>query len=558
MGQLRVNVIEIRRGTQVLIFARPGLLPKAARAASDRQRLPGMLARLGTDKGAMAAVRAGWINVFPSVINVPAMSDAQIARYVTDALATKRAEAVLLRDARVPLSPAEVEQMQHAFANARVQRGQIIVAQAGHLPVQARAFANRDQAMALLAALQDGEEGSVLLDRQAGRLSGVGLGALRGRQLRSGIVAKLRSHVLDGAFIPPGAVADAAGAHPSAGGTVASMGPGDKVAAALQHSLPHLSGEVQALVAEMVTPANLAIMAGIFVAVALANTNPVTGAAVDSILLGLAWFSAGLTGVYALGDFIDATVSAIKAKNEAELDEAGKTYAKALVGMGSALIQAIMARFLTKKGGTTEEGAGGARGAKAKEPSKPTAEPPKKPAEPAPVPSMAAAKAALAKRGVPSETLATLSSHEEVGAFTETLNNVDAIDWTKLNQKSGNIFYSGMVGDQPAWKVAAEMAKTKNMNWITDVSGGALDKNRGLIPADAMDWLDTQLSKRLAQNVSGDVTFLGDLKTVATDRIFYKTELPELLKNVNVSPASKAKLLDIKSFLDAKAAGSPP
>jgi hypothetical protein len=229
--------------------------------------------------------------------------------------------------------------------------------------------------------MQDSEEGAITLDRQAGRLSAFGVGALRGRTLRNGIIAKLNQHVLDGAYIPPGMVADAAGSHPSAGGSVASMGPGDKVATALQRSLPHLSGEVRALVAEMVTPTNLAIMAGIFVAVALANTNPVTGAAVDSILLGIAWFAAGLTGVYALGDFIDATVSAIKAKTEPELDEAGRTYAKALVGMGSALIQAIMARFLSKRGGTAEEGAA-AGGAAGKAPPAPKSPPPPAPKPP--------------------------------------------------------------------------------------------------------------------------------------------------------------------------------
>jgi hypothetical protein len=353
-----VNFIEIRRGTQVLILARPGVLPKAARAASDRQRLPGMVAQLGRDIGAMAIIRVNWFNVFPSVMNIAAMSDTQLAKYVSDALAAHRVEAALLRDGAVPLSPVEVDEMQHAFANARVERGQIIVAQHGALPPAARTFTNPAQVVQLLGAMQDSEEGAVILDRQAGRLTKFGLGALRGRPLRTGIIAKINQRVLDAAYIPPGPAATAAGSHPSAGASVATMGPGDKVAAALQRSLPHLSGEVQAAVAEMVTPTNLVIMAGIFVAVALANTNPVTGAAVDSILLGVAWFIAGLTGVYALGDFIDATVSAIKAKSEPELDEAGKIYAKALVGMGSALIQAIMARFLTKKGGTVEEGAG--------------------------------------------------------------------------------------------------------------------------------------------------------------------------------------------------------
>ena len=381
-----MNFIEIRRGTQVLILARNGVLPQHARAASDRQRLPGMLARLGQDKTAMASVRANWFNVFPSVVNIVQMSDAQVAKYVTDAIAAKRAEAALLRDASVPLSSAEVDQMRLAFANARVQRGQIIVAQHGALPPAARNFTNPAHVVQLLGAMQDGEEGAVILDRQAGRLTKFGLGALRGRPLRTGIVAKINQRVLDAAFIPPGPAATAAGSHPSAGTSVASMGAGDKVAAALQRSLPHLSGEVQAAVAEMVTPTNLVIMAGIFVAVALANTNPVTGAAVDSILLGVAWFAAGLTGVYALGDFIDATVSAIKAKSETELDEAGKTYAKALVGMGSALIQAIMARFLTKKGGTVEEGAGRAAAGDAAAAKKAPPPAPKSPPPPAPKP----------------------------------------------------------------------------------------------------------------------------------------------------------------------------
>jgi hypothetical protein len=552
-----VNTIEIRRGTGVLILARPGVLPLSSRRASDRQQLSIVLAGLARDPGAMAALRAGWSGVFPSG-GVMLMTDDGLAERVRSALAARQIEAVLLRDANVPLTPAELTFVQSAIAHVRMQQGQLVIAGKGALPANMRGYLNPQQVVQSLDTMQDFDEGARRLDEQAWILKAYGLGGMRGRSLRTAIAARVRHGTLDAAYVPPGLVGDAATQPLNTGGAVAQMSYADKVGAALQRSVKYLKGEVAAAVEEMVTPTNLAIMAAVFVAVALANTNPVTGAAMDTILIGIAWWSAGLAGIRAIGHFIEATAGALKASNEAELEAAGQVYATALVELGSSLIQALMARFLTKKGGTAEEGAAGGRAAAAKETGKPPAEPPKKPVEPAPTPSIAAAKATLAKRGVPSQTLATLSSREEVGAFTETLNNVDAIDWTKLNQKSGNIFYSGMVGDQPAWKAAAEMAKTKNMNWITDVSGGALDKNRGLIPADAMDWLDTQLSKRLAQNVSGEVTFLGDLNTVATDRIFYKTELPELLKNVNISPGSKAKLLDIKGFLDAKAASSPP
>jgi len=157
---------------------------------------------------------------------------------------------------------------------------------------------------------------------------------------------------------------------------------------------------------------------------------------------------------------------------------------------------------------------------------------------------------------VPASTLSKLETEEQAKAFQETLDAIERIDFSKLKSKSGSLFYSGKVGDDPAWRVAERMAKEKNMNWITDVSDGALDKHRGVIPQDAMDYLDRKLSTELAKNVSGDVEILGDPASIRKTSVFYQNELPELLKNPNISPASKEKILQLQGVLDAQFA--PP
>lgn len=378
-----MNTIEIRRGTGVLILARPGVLPLTTRKASDRQQLSVALAGLARDPAAMATLRAGWSSVLPAG-GIMLMTDDGLAERVRKALAARQIEAVLLRDAAIPLSPAELTYVQSAIANVRMQRGQLVIAGKGALPANLRPYLNPAQVTQSLETMQDFDDGALLLDRQAGILKPYGIGNLRGRALRTGIRDKIRHGFLDAAYIPPGMVGDAVNRQLNTGTAVSQMGYADKVGAALERSLPHLSGEVAAAVREMVTPTNLAIMAAVFVAVALANTNPVTGAAMDTILVGIAWWSAGLTGIRAIGHFIEATANALKAQNEADLDAAGQVYAKALVELGSSLIQALMARFLTKKGGTAEEGGAGGAAAAAKKP--PAAKEPPPPPKPAPKP----------------------------------------------------------------------------------------------------------------------------------------------------------------------------
>ncbi len=139
-----------------------------------------------------------------------------------------------------------------------------------------------------------------------------------------------------------------------------SMSSAEKIGEAMSRSCKHLRGDVLTAVEAMVEPEALAIMAGVFAAVALAQLNPVSGAAVDTAIVALAWYSAGLAGVLALSDFIDATITATGAASEAELNEAAMSYSKAFVALGAMLLEALMAKFLAKKGGKSgDKGSGG-------------------------------------------------------------------------------------------------------------------------------------------------------------------------------------------------------
>jgi hypothetical protein len=166
-------------------------------------------------------------------------------------------------------------------------------------------------------------------------------------------------------------------------GPVSTWSKADKVAEALERIVTknYVGGELLAMVRELVSPMNIAIMVGFIVAVAAAHLLGAPGAAIDAVLIGIAWASAGWAGIQAVMGFIKTTIHVVSAKTDADIDQAAQEYAHAFRLLGTAFLARFLAKAKTKQGG-------GSTKPKPKTSAPPPAppKPPVKPKTPAPPP----------------------------------------------------------------------------------------------------------------------------------------------------------------------------
>ena len=124
---------------------------------------------------------------------------------------------------------------------------------------------------------------------------------------------------------------------------IARMSSSDKVAEALRRSLPHLPGDARAMVESMLQPEMLALVAGTLVVWAASHAFGV-GELVDALLLAVGAVSLGFSvfeGAAALKDF---AVGAIRARSDADLEQAGRQFARAVLLLGVSAVQALLLR----------------------------------------------------------------------------------------------------------------------------------------------------------------------------------------------------------------------
>lgn len=132
--------------------------------------------------------------------------------------------------------------------------------------------------------------------------------------------------------------ADTAPVHvPPAVHDVAQWSIRHKIIAMFQAVPKYLDNAAKAQFEAFLTPQNLALLAGIFVAVAAVQAVPGADAAVDLILTGLAWAMYGWAGPVAVRDLIEAVIKAARAQNQSVIDQAAQLAAEALVVLGVTL-----------------------------------------------------------------------------------------------------------------------------------------------------------------------------------------------------------------------------
>jgi hypothetical protein len=124
---------------------------------------------------------------------------------------------------------------------------------------------------------------------------------------------------------------------------IARMSSTDKIGEAIRRSLPHLPAEARGLVEAMLKPETLAIIAGTLVVWAGSHFFGI-GEIVDAILLGVGVIALGFAVFEGADALCDFAAGALSAKSVGELDEAAKSFARAVTVLGVSTIQALLMR----------------------------------------------------------------------------------------------------------------------------------------------------------------------------------------------------------------------
>ncbi len=124
---------------------------------------------------------------------------------------------------------------------------------------------------------------------------------------------------------------------------VARMSSYDKVGEAIRRSLPHLPATARGAVEALLEPRTLGIIAGTLVVWAGSHFFGV-GEIVDIILLGVGVITLGFSVFEGAGALYDFATTAVDARTDADLEAAGRHFARAVTILGISVIQAVLLR----------------------------------------------------------------------------------------------------------------------------------------------------------------------------------------------------------------------
>ena len=121
-----------------------------------------------------------------------------------------------------------------------------------------------------------------------------------------------------------------------------------KVAEAMRRSLKYVGPEAKAELEQLLTPANLSIMAGT-VAVWAGSHFFGVGEFVDLILLVVGVFAIGLGVIEGAKELYWFATGAVDARDDADLESAGRHFAKAVDVLGITVVTAVLSKGAAKK-----------------------------------------------------------------------------------------------------------------------------------------------------------------------------------------------------------------
>lgn len=124
---------------------------------------------------------------------------------------------------------------------------------------------------------------------------------------------------------------------------ITRMSDTDKIGEAIRRSLPHIPSGARAIVSSLLQPQTLAIIAGTLVVWAGSHAFGV-GEIVDIILLGIGVVALGFAVFEGAAELYNFVVGALGARSDADLEKAGRHFARAVTLLGVSTLQAILLR----------------------------------------------------------------------------------------------------------------------------------------------------------------------------------------------------------------------
>lgn len=124
---------------------------------------------------------------------------------------------------------------------------------------------------------------------------------------------------------------------------ITGMSDTDKIGETIRRALPHIPSDARAIVSSLLQPQTLAIIAGTLVVWAGSHALGV-GEIVDIVLLGIGVVALGFAVFEGAAELYDFTVGAIGARSDADLEKAGRHFARAVTLLGVSTLQAILLR----------------------------------------------------------------------------------------------------------------------------------------------------------------------------------------------------------------------
>lgn len=137
--------------------------------------------------------------------------------------------------------------------------------------------------------------------------------------------------------------ADASEPSSSVATSVATMSNLEKLEEAFKRALSRVDDEAGRQLEELLTPENIAIMAGTMALWAASHGTPI-GWIVDGVLIGVGIFTIGLDIFEAGKDIFEFATGALGAETEADLDQAGQHLAEAIATVGIEVVAGILTR----------------------------------------------------------------------------------------------------------------------------------------------------------------------------------------------------------------------
>jgi hypothetical protein len=115
----------------------------------------------------------------------------------------------------------------------------------------------------------------------------------------------------------------------------------ERIAEALRRSIPHLPAEGKAMVESMLDPTMLTLIGGTLL-VWIGSHAFGIGEFVDLVLLGAGVVTLGFSAFDGAKALYDFATHAVGARTESDLDQAGQSFARAVLILGASTVQAIL------------------------------------------------------------------------------------------------------------------------------------------------------------------------------------------------------------------------